>query len=75
MEHRYNVSHRAVSDESGDASREQVGFWLERLPLILTGYGAQDIGTAVKLVLFWKSMPEKDLAEEGKACKGVTNPS
>ena len=49
MEHRYNVSHRAVSGESGDASTETVVFWLERLPPILTGYEAQDIGTAVKL--------------------------
>ena len=67
---RYNISHSTVSGESGDVSSETVESWLERLPSILAGYEAQDIWNCDETGLFWKALPDKGLAEKGKACKG-----
>lgn len=67
---RYNISHRTVSGESGDVSNETVESWLERLLSILAGYEAQDIWNCDETGLFWKTLPNKGLAEKGKACRG-----
>lgn len=67
---RYNISHRRVSGESGDVSDVTVESWLERLPSILAGYEVQDVWNCDETGLFWKALPDKGLAEKGKACRG-----
>ena len=59
-----------ICGESGEVSGKTVESWKERLPEILEGYTAQNIWNIDETGCFWRALPEKGLAEKGKACHG-----
>ena len=67
---RHNIKRMAVCGESGEVSGKKVDSWKELLPRIVEGYKLEDIRNMDESGCFWKAMPNKGLAEKGKACQG-----
>lgn len=67
---KHNIRKMVVCGESGEVSGKTVESWKERLPEIIEGYTAKNIWNMDESGCFWKALPEKGLAEKGKACHG-----
>ena len=59
-----------ASGESGEVKGTTVDSWRDRIPEIVAGYNAQSIWNMDETGCFWRALPDKGLAQKGKACKG-----
>lgn len=67
---RYGIEQWAVEGESGQVQTETVESWMERLRELCRGYKPEDIWNEDEIRCFFRALPEKSLAEEGRRCKG-----
>ena len=67
---RYGIKQRAVEGKSGQVRTETVESWMERLRELCEGYKPEDIWNKDQTGCFFRALPEKSLAEEGRRYKG-----
>lgn len=67
---RYGIKQRVVEGESGQVQTEAVESWMERLIELCKGYSPEDIWNEDETGCFFRALPEKSLAEEGRRCRG-----
>ena len=67
---RYGIKQRAVEGESGQVQKEAVESWMERLRELCKDYNPEDMWNEDETGCFFRALPEKSLAEEGRRCKG-----
>ena len=67
---RYSIKQRAVEGGSGQVHTETVTSWMKRLRELCKGYSPEDIWNEDETGCFFRALPEKSLAEEGRRCKG-----
>ena len=66
----YHIKQRAVEGESGQVRSETIESWMERVRVLCKGYKPEDIWNQDDTGCFFRALPEKSLAEEGRKCKG-----
>ena len=67
---RYSIKQRAVEGESGQVHTETVTSWMGRLKELCKGYSPEVPWNEDETGCFFRALPEKSLAEEGRRCKG-----
>ena len=67
---RYGIMQRIVEGESGQVQTEPVESWMEMLREVCKGYSPEDIWNKDETGCFFRALPEKSLAEEGRRCRG-----
>ena len=66
----YGIREKQISGESLDISEVTVGSWIERLRELCKGYHLKDVWNMDGSGCFFKALPSKGLAHQGKKCKG-----
>ena len=67
----YGVRKRKVNGEEGEVAEYTVSAWMETLVELTRGYEPADIWNMDKTGCFFKSLPEKGLAEKKSQTRGV----
>ena len=67
---RYGITQRAIEGESAQVKNETVESCMERLRELCKGYKPEDIWNEDETGCFFRTLPDKSLAEEGRRCKG-----
>ena len=62
-----------IASQAGDVPITMVKAWMERLPEFIKGNLPEDTLNMDELALFFKTAPQKDLAEKGKKSQGGKN--
>ena len=66
----HNLKQLTVCGESAEVPEETVEVWHERMKDLVIGYSAQIIWNADESGCFYRSLPEKTLAQAAAQCKG-----
>ena len=61
---------RVVEGESGQVETEATESCMDKLREVFKGYSPEDIWNEDETGCFFRALPEKSLAEEGRRCRG-----
>ena len=67
---RHNIKQMAISGECADVQEETVAGWHERVKFIMKGYQPQDVWNTDETGCFYRTLPNKTLADMKKECRG-----
>jgi hypothetical protein len=71
---RHSIKSAKVGGEAASVDEDVVKDWHERIPDITAGYRPEDVFYCNETGLFFKTMPDKTLAEKSESCKGGKQP-
>ena len=66
----YRLRKTRITSEIDKIQKMSTLLWIERLPELTSGYKSRNIWKMDEMVLFFKALPKKDLAEKLRICKG-----
>lgn len=67
---RHNIKQMAVSGECADVADDTVAAWVERMKYIMNGYEPQNVWNTDETGCFYRTLPNKTLANMKKECRG-----
>ena len=66
----YGLRETRITGEADSIPKITIQSWIEGKPELTSGYESRNIWNMDEVALFFKALPEKDLVEKSRKCKG-----